>query len=153
MLRTPSVPGAYNALVPNDVKVMNPTRKEYFRGLLESRKGMLRKRRKKMPKARVSPTCDAFELAAGPRMDKLAQLLFLEKLERDAAMDLQQIDAALRRLTAGTFGNCLVCGHSIDEGRLQLLPHTPLCVACADQAQSRFAAAASEPESPARTLH
>ena len=41
---------------------------------------------------------------------------------------LQQIDAALERIVAGTYGRCEVCGVDIPEGRLEARPWTPFCV-------------------------
>ncbi|MCF3141142.1 TraR/DksA C4-type zinc finger protein [Paenarthrobacter sp. AR 02] len=41
---------------------------------------------------------------------------------------LAQIDAALERIAAGTYGLCAVCGVVIPEGRLEARPWTPVCV-------------------------
>lgn len=41
---------------------------------------------------------------------------------------LDQIDAALERISAGTYGWCGVCGAAIPEGRLEARPWTPFCV-------------------------
>jgi DnaK suppressor protein len=43
---------------------------------------------------------------------------------------IAQIDAALARIDAGTYGTCAQCGTSIPEERLQLRPFTATCVAC-----------------------
>ena len=40
------------------------------------------------------------------------------------------IDAALERLQAGTFGQCLRCGAAISAGRLQAQPSAATCLAC-----------------------
>ncbi|SEJ00009.1 transcriptional regulator, TraR/DksA family [Arthrobacter sp. yr096] len=42
---------------------------------------------------------------------------------------LEQIEAALGRLSAGRYGYCAVCGLAIPEGRLEARPWTPFCVA------------------------
>lgn len=41
---------------------------------------------------------------------------------------LVQIEAALSRIDAGTFGICEVCGGPIAEGRLEARPWTPYCI-------------------------
>lgn len=53
-------------------------------------------------------------------------------LDRLAAAKETQVDvdAALERLTAGTYGICQQCGSPIPAGRLELRPHTPTCVGC-----------------------
>ena len=47
-----------------------------------------------------------------------------------AAYELEQVLAAQRRLTDGSFGQCLDCGEPIDLRRLTALPATPFCTAC-----------------------
>jgi DnaK suppressor protein len=42
-----------------------------------------------------------------------------------------EINAALDRIAAGTFGKCTHCGAVISEERLKALPYTPSCVRCA----------------------
>jgi DnaK suppressor protein len=41
---------------------------------------------------------------------------------------LQQVEDALRRIAAGTFGKCLVDGGPIEEKRLDAVPWTPYCL-------------------------
>jgi RNA polymerase-binding protein DksA len=53
--------------------------------------------------------------------------------------EIAEIDAALRRLAEGIYGTCERCGDSITEARLQALPATRFCVACA-QAQEAYLA-------------
>jgi DnaK suppressor protein len=44
--------------------------------------------------------------------------------------ELHQIDGALARLRAGTYGLCEECGAEIDEERLEILPFAAQCVDC-----------------------
>ena len=43
---------------------------------------------------------------------------------------LAEVDAALGRLAAGTYGVCEVCGRPIAEARLEVRPTARTCVAC-----------------------
>jgi DnaK suppressor protein len=47
-----------------------------------------------------------------------------------------QIDAALKRIEAGEFGDCERCGDEISEARLQVFPFTTLCIDCKSEAES-----------------
>ncbi len=55
----------------------------------------------------------------------------LEELGETGQKELQAIDAALDRVAAGTFGTCVRCGEPIAAERLDVVPHTPFCQACA----------------------
>ncbi len=43
---------------------------------------------------------------------------------------LNKIDAALRRLEEGTYGDCFECGEEISEARLRALPFAVRCKDC-----------------------
>ncbi|MGF6824602.1 DnaK suppressor protein [Microbacterium sp. ZKA21] len=52
----------------------------------------------------------------------------------DAAQaELRQIEDALVRVDAGTYGVCASCGRGIPSGRLQARPFAELCVPCAEK--------------------
>jgi RNA polymerase-binding transcription factor DksA len=51
----------------------------------------------------------------------------LDDLDEMAQSEIRAIDAALDRIKAGSFGQCVTCGDPIDEERLETLPHTPFC--------------------------
>ncbi len=44
--------------------------------------------------------------------------------------ELKAIDAALKRIEAGTYGYCVHCGTAIDDRRLKAIPWTPFCRSC-----------------------
>jgi RNA polymerase-binding transcription factor DksA len=57
-----------------------------------------------------------------------------EVLERQGSAgkaEIAAIRAALGRIETGSYGICAKCGDDIAPERLDLLPHTPLCAACA----------------------
>ncbi len=63
--------------------------------------------------------------------------------ERDLALSAQaraaveEIDRALGKIEAGTYGTCEQCGQAIPKARLKALPYATLCVACKSGGLSR----------------
>jgi DnaK suppressor protein len=49
-------------------------------------------------------------------------------LEDNSTHVLGEIDAALARIDAGTFGTCQACGGPVGEERLDALPWATLCI-------------------------
>jgi DnaK suppressor protein len=52
-------------------------------------------------------------------------------LRESAEAKIKSIKGALARLDHGDYGVCEICGQVIDPARLEILPHTTLCVRCA----------------------
>lgn len=78
----------------------------------------------------VSEANDVGDAAdAAVRDETLSQL---QDLTDSESRELRAIDAALARIEDGSYGTCFSCDEEIDERRLLALPHTQLCVACAD---------------------
>ena len=65
------------------------------------------------------------------RVTELENDEVLQKLDKSMLDEARQIQAALDRVSAGTYGLCLTCGKSIGEKRLEAVPHTATCVGCA----------------------
>lgn len=55
----------------------------------------------------------------------------LERLGESGQAEVARIRAALARMAAGEYGQCVRCGEDIAPERLAALPDTPLCVSCA----------------------
>ena len=51
-------------------------------------------------------------------------------------MVVEQIAAALNRLSAGTYGRCTRCGGQIAPARLEVLPHAAACIECQSRADA-----------------
>jgi RNA polymerase-binding protein DksA len=51
-------------------------------------------------------------------------------LESSVQATLTQVEEALQRIKAGTYGICQRCGNPIDFARLQVLPYATLCINC-----------------------
>ncbi|MEN8761545.1 MAG: TraR/DksA C4-type zinc finger protein [Thiogranum sp.] len=67
------------------------------------------------------------------RMDALQGQAMSRERDRRRQIELQKIAAALRRIEAGDYGDCVRCGEEIAIRRLELDPATPLCIDCASK--------------------
>ncbi|MBF0247521.1 MAG: TraR/DksA C4-type zinc finger protein [Alphaproteobacteria bacterium] len=65
------------------------------------------------------------------RMDALQNQAMQLETERRREVELQRIDAALKRMEDGEYGYCVSCGEDIAAKRLDMDPATPVCVECA----------------------
>ena len=71
---------------------------------------------------------------AGQAAAERASLLTLVRSLRDTLSDVEQ---ALARMDAGTYGTCERCGQPIAEERLEALPAARLCMSCKRQRAHR----------------
>lgn len=53
-----------------------------------------------------------------------------ESLGENAEVIVREIDDALSRIDAGTYGTCIRCGQPIPDERLAAVPYAVLCVSC-----------------------
>jgi RNA polymerase-binding transcription factor DksA len=60
---------------------------------------------------------------------------FTLSLLQNQEQALEEIGQALQRIDQGTFGRCEECHNAIPKARLQALPYTRHCVACARKLQ------------------
>ncbi|MBI4516972.1 MAG: TraR/DksA C4-type zinc finger protein [Deltaproteobacteria bacterium] len=91
------------------------------------------------------------ELEECAQDERLTRLL--DRLDRRAKAEVEDIDRALARCADGRYGICTQCAQPIAAARLRVLPAAALCITCASALGRRPpAAAAAEPESepPAR---
>ena len=66
--------------------------------------------------------------------DTYEEEIALDLLQNEEQL-LEEIAAALDRIERGTFGRCEECGKEIPRERLNALPYTRHCVACARKVQ------------------
>ena len=57
----------------------------------------------------------------------------VEALSGQLSETLQDIEDALAKFDAGTYGECESCGQPIPEARLEAMPAARLCISCASQ--------------------
>ena len=88
-------------------------------------------------------------LSLPPEADRLGELggLLTNALESDAEREARlgtvellvtvraEVDAAIAKLDAGTYGTCDDCGNAISPNRLEVLPYAVQCVECAGRRQ------------------
>jgi RNA polymerase-binding transcription factor DksA len=55
----------------------------------------------------------------------------VEALSGQLSETLQDIEDALAKFDAGTYGECEVCGQRIPEARLEAMPAARVCITCA----------------------
>lgn len=69
----------------------------------------------------------------GKREEEADEVSELEKnlaLEKRLLDSLKEIDHALQKYEAGTYGLCDSCGRPIEQARLDALPQASLCLTC-----------------------
>ena len=58
----------------------------------------------------------------------------LRSLKLEAEVEHRRVQAALDRVTKGTYGACTRCGEAVEEARLSAMPQAECCVRCANAA-------------------
>ena len=97
-----------------DTSSAAPSTGDRFRALLEAQRGEFVRERE-----------EALAECAQSVPDPVAQ-----RRSADLQVTIGEIDAALARIEAGTYGRCTGCQAEIPEERLELRPFAGTCVAC-----------------------
>lgn len=83
----------------------------------------------------IEPPAEGVAVGFGKRVGdgttEAVERLATTATARSIAASIADIDRALGKLDAGTYGVCESCGVTIPETRLDALPATTRCVACA----------------------
>lgn len=97
---------------------------------VEERRAELEQRRQYLI-ARLERIEDHLDDAPNPDWEEAAQESENDEVMEDLGLagqeEIRAIDAALARIKAGTYGDCVTCGEPVSEERLDLLPFTPFC--------------------------
>lgn len=106
-----------------------------FRGLLLKQREHLRSTIEHHDIAGASQTEETGELASSTADNHLADSAsetysreLDEGIEEDAQAQLREVEEALERIAAGTYGTCEVCGKEIPVERLEAVPWTKYCI-------------------------
>ncbi|MGY8952439.1 MAG: TraR/DksA family transcriptional regulator [Flavobacteriales bacterium] len=65
------------------------------------------------------------------RMDAINNRSVNQAALRQSEFKLQKLKLALIKIEEESFGNCILCGKEIQEGRLMLMPENTFCIRCA----------------------
>jgi DnaK suppressor protein len=71
------------------------------------------------------------------RIDAMQVEAMARETERRRRIELTRLRAALTRIDDGSYGECVICGEDIAEGRLEHDPAATVCIDCARSAESR----------------
>jgi len=82
----------------------------------------------------MDPELDEGFADAGQAAAERSNLLTLVRSLRDT---LRDVDHALERMEAGTYGTCERCRKPIPDERLDALPAARLCIGCKQRARTR----------------
>lgn len=94
--------------------------------------------------AQCRSTADGERPDAPDGMGETEHLSHAEQVEltsRVASMTeeaLANVEAALERIEAGTYGTCVGCGGPVGEARLEAIPAAALCVECQGTREAGF---------------
>lgn len=75
---------------------------------------------------------DPLDQDSAEQAAQLGNVAVVSALETDAVQEIAEIEAALQRLEAGTYGVCVSCSEPISEGRLKVRPAATQCLDCAE---------------------
>ena len=67
-------------------------------------------------------------------------------LEQTLKAHLDQVERALKRVEAGTYGECESCGKAIAQGRLDAMPEATLCIDCKAEEEAKTPLGRVEPD-------
>ena len=137
--------------------MLAPTRKkkvnqEMYRKLLEKREELIKRLYERRSQIAVDRAPDDEEAFA---LQDVIKELAATNMEREIRT-LTEVELSLRLLESGQYGLCGSCGDEIPTARLQALPWTRICVACAGGgikgAERENGDAAKEDDLPAGVL-
>ena len=111
---------------------MNETDRVRFRQKLLRMKHDLQALDEVATEAGKTVELDQARLGRLSRMDALQNQQMAQETDRRRQQQIRLIEGALRRIDAGDFGFCTVCGEEIDIRRLELDPTYTRCIRCAE---------------------
>ena len=80
-----------------------------------------------------------FDADSKERAKQMEDNEVVDALGNEARTEVAKVAAALRRMDAGKFGNCIACGTAIEAARLAAYPYADECIDCAQLDEYRRA--------------
>lgn len=114
-----------------------------FRDRLIARRRELQELAQSSAESRRPVELDQTRVGRLSRMDALQNQAMSLEAERRRKLELQRIEASLKRIEEGDYGYCVTCGEQIPLRRLELDPTLPTCVDCATSGSAAGAASGS----------
>jgi len=102
-----------------------------FKSLLIKQKMELLKAAETGQQAEKVVELDQSRVGRLSRMDAMQAQAMSVETGRRRRQHLVEIEAALKRIEIGEYGDCFECGELINPGRLSANPAVTLCIACA----------------------
>lgn len=99
--------------------------------LLTARRVELSTELARLTKPPAETSSVSFGKRVGDGTTEAVERLATTATARSLATSITEIDHALDKVDAGTYGTCDTCGNEIPEARLEALPAAGLCVDCA----------------------
>ncbi|CAI2719606.1 TraR/DksA family transcriptional regulator [Nitrospina watsonii] len=112
---------------------MKPEELSTFRDQLLSMQAELQALEAASKKSAKPVELDQARMGRLSRMDAMQDQQMAQEAARRNQQMLTKIEGALRRIDAGRFGDCFVCGEEIDPRRLHADPTNTRCIACAEK--------------------
>ena len=128
---------------------LTPELLEHYRGILTARREELATETLRA-ESEVAEPSDLDHLDPSDRaISETAKEEYLEEAERDSGL-VVLIDEALRRIAAGTYGKCAICGKEIPSSRLDAVPWASLCLEDQEKEDRRRHASMIQGGAPSR---
>jgi len=111
---------------------MNETELEQFRQKLLSLRSELQKLEESSKEGARPVDLDQAPLSRLSRRGAMQEQLMAEEPVRRRQRQLGKIEGAFRRIEAGDYGNCFMCGEEIENHRLSEDPTYTRCIKCVE---------------------
>lgn len=110
---------------------LTPGQLDELRAELDRQLAKLERSMRATDRAMKPVTLDQSAVGRLSRIDNLQNQGLTAGLQAREQAKLGQITEAFKRLDAGTYGTCVVCGDPIAFERLMIFPEAPNCAGCA----------------------
>ena len=118
-----------------DPSALTPDQLVELRAELERQIHRLERSMRITDEAAAPVTLDQTAVGRLSRMDALQNQGLTKNLQERERARFALLREALERMEDGTFGACTLCGAAIPFGRLFVVPETPACASCGDDAR------------------